>query len=85
MVSAINAVKQIKNRENHKISFSDKTMIGALAKYISTPNDNFQPMNANYAILPKLEDTIKDKKLKNTKLSDIALKYLKKDIKTIDI
>ncbi len=84
LIAGLNAVQQIK-KENKKILFSDKTMIGALAKYISTQNDDFQPMNANYGILPKLEDNIKDKKLRYTELSDRALKYLKKDIKTIDI
>ena len=46
-------------------------MIGALAQYISTPNEKFQPMNANYGILPELEGKkISDKKLKYGKLSD---------------
>ena len=39
-------------------------MIGALAKYISTENQNFQPMNANFGILPELPEKIKDKKLR---------------------
>jgi methylenetetrahydrofolate--tRNA-(uracil-5-)-methyltransferase len=28
------------------------TMLGALMEYVHTPNDNFQPMNANFGILP---------------------------------
>ena len=51
MVSAINAVNQIKGKEE-KIIFSENTVIGALSKYISTPNERFQPMNANFGILP---------------------------------
>ena len=51
-------------------------MIGALAKYISTANDKFQPMNANFGILPELGEKIKDKKLKYQKLADRAEKYL---------
>ena len=54
MVSAINAVNQIKGKEE-KIIFSENTVIGALSKYISTPNERFQPMNANFGILPELE------------------------------
>ena len=53
LVAGINAVKQLKQEE--KIEFSEYTMIGALAQYISTPNEKFQPMNANYGILPELE------------------------------
>ena len=51
-------------------------MIGALSKYISTPNERFQPMNANFGILPTLEEKIKDKKLKYQRLSERALKLL---------
>ncbi len=61
-----------------KTVFSEKTMIGALAKYISTPNTDFQPMNANYGILPELDEVIKDKKMRYTKLSDRAISNIKK-------
>ena len=75
MVSALNAVAQIKNES--KIEFSDLTMIGALAKYISTPNDKFQPMNANFGIVPELPQKIKDKKIKYGMLADRAIENLK--------
>ena len=69
LVAGINAVKQL--RQEEKVEFSEYTMIGALAQYISTPNEKFQPMNANYGILPELEGKkISDKKLKYGKLSD---------------
>lgn len=75
LVSGINAVKQLKQEE--KIEFSEYTMIGALAQYISTSNEKFQPMNANYGILPELDGKkISDKKLKYGKLSDRALEKL---------
>lgn len=41
--------------------FPKETMIGALTDYIVTPNANFQPMNANFGILPPLDEKIKDK------------------------
>ena len=75
LVAGINAVKQL--RQEEKVEFSEYTMIGALAQYISTPNEKFQPMNANYGILPELEGKkISDKKLKYGKLSDRALEKL---------
>lgn len=75
LVAGINAVKQL--RQEEKIEFSEYTMIGALAQYISTPNEKFQPMNANYGILPELDGKkISDKKLKYGKLSDRALEKL---------
>ena len=90
LISALNAVeifkqenkklndKNDKDKTNlKKIIFPEKTMIGALAKYISTTNKNFQPMNANFGILPELGERIKDKKLKYQKLADRALECLK--------
>lgn len=75
MVSALNAVSQIKNES--KIEFSNLSMIGALAKYISTANDKFQPMNANFGIVPELPKRIKDKKIKYGMLADRAIENLK--------
>lgn len=71
LVAGINASLQFKN-ENKK-TFDEKTMIGALAKYISTENKKFQPMNANYGILPSLDVKIKDKKERYKQLSDRSL------------
>lgn len=77
MVSALNAVAQIKNES--RIEFSNLSMIGALAKYISTANDKFQPMNANFGIVPELPKRIKDKKIKYGMLADRAIENLKID------
>lgn len=75
LVAGINAVRKLEKKE--KAEFSEYTMIGALANYISTPNDKFQPMNANFGILPELEGKrISDKKLKYGKLSDRAIENL---------
>ncbi|MBQ9658151.1 MAG: methylenetetrahydrofolate--tRNA-(uracil(54)-C(5))-methyltransferase (FADH(2)-oxidizing) TrmFO [Clostridia bacterium] len=74
MVAGINASQMLQEKE--KITFNEKTMIGALAKYISTPNEKFQPMNANFGILPELDRKIKDKKLKYATLADRALENL---------
>ena len=72
MVASLNAIAKFKNEE--KKIFSEKTVIGALAKYVSTENENFQPMNANFGILPELNERIKDKRLRYEKLAEISLK-----------
>ena len=86
LVAGINAVVQFekcKNEEEvlvqnkNKVIFSEFTVIGALAKYISTPNSNFQPMNANFGILPELEGKkIKDKKERYKKMAERSLETL---------
>lgn len=63
--------------KDYKIIFSELTMIGALSKYISTENTKFQPMNANFGILPPLEEKIRDKKLRYAKLADRAISKIK--------
>jgi len=60
-----------------EIIFDKRTMIGALANYISTENAKFQPMNANFGILPSLDKKVKDKMERYEKMSEIALSYLK--------
>ena len=70
LVAGLNAVNQLENKD--KKIFDKYTMIGALAKYISTENKKFQPMNANFGILPSLEEKIKDKKIKYQKLANRA-------------
>ena len=75
LVAGINAAKMFKKQE--KITFDFETVIGALAKYISTENENFEPMNANFGILPPLEITIKEKKVKYEKLAERALNKIK--------
>lgn len=79
MVASLNAIEKYKLC-NNKIIFPEDTMVGALAKYISTSSNNFQPMNANFGILPELPEKIKDKKIKYGKLADKAIESLKSTI-----
>ena len=71
MVSALNAIAKFKNMES--VIFPNTSIIGALARYISTENDRFQPMNANFGIVPELDEKIKDKKLKYQKMAERSL------------
>ena len=75
LASGINAANKLNGIE--KVIFPEETIIGALSKYISTPNEKFQPMNANFGIVPELPERIKDKKVKYSKLADIAISKLK--------
>ena len=84
MVAALNAIKDFENKDeqhlSHRIIFPEDTIIGSLTKYISTPNSKFQPMNANFGILPKLDEKIKDKKERYKTLADRAIEELKNSI-----
>lgn len=66
-----------KNHDKAFATFSEFTVIGALAKYVSTPNEKFQPMNANFGILPELEGKrIRDKKERYLQLAKRSLESL---------
>ena len=54
------------------------TIIGAVVNYLTTASAvNFQPMNANFGILPPLDEKIKDKALKKLAYSNRAINDLK--------
>ena len=74
LVAGINLANQILEKE--ELILPKETVIGALADYISTEKENFQPMNANFGILPQLPEKIKDKKLKYLKLAEISLEKI---------
>lgn len=76
LVAGLNATCDF-GKKGQKYCFSEYTVIGALAKYISTPNNKFQPMNANFGILPELEGKkIKDKKERYQRLARRSLENL---------
>lgn len=56
----------------------ETTMLGSLSRYISDETvENFQPMGANFGVIPPLEEKIRDKAARYTALSDRAMKDLR--------
>ena len=76
IMAGINAV--CRAEEKQPFVLSENTMIGALTLYISDSSvKDFQPMGANFGILPPIEPKIKDKKQRYKALSDRAINDLK--------
>jgi methylenetetrahydrofolate--tRNA-(uracil-5-)-methyltransferase len=76
IVAGINAVRQLHCEE--PIVFPKQTMMGSLADYISSPETpTFQPMNANFGILPKPEQKIRNKKDRQKTQVEHALAAIK--------
>lgn len=81
LMAGINAVRRFRGEDT--VVLPETTMIGALSRYISSSvTADFQPMGANFGVLPAIEPKIKDKKLRYTALSDRALEDLENYRKT---
>lgn len=75
IMAGINAVRRADGKE--PLRLEDKTMIGALSDYISDESvKNFQPMGANFGILPPIEPKIRDKKERYAAMAKRALDSL---------
>ena len=59
-VAGLNAARKLLGRQ--PLVFPDVTAIGSLARYISTPNRHFQPMNVTFGLMPPINQRIRDKK-----------------------
>jgi methylenetetrahydrofolate--tRNA-(uracil-5-)-methyltransferase len=71
----LNLARKIKGEK--PLILPRETMMGALAAYISdTGFSEFQPMGANFGILPPLDERIKDKKLRYEALAKRSLEKL---------
>lgn len=76
ILAGINAVRHIRGEQ--PLVLPETTMMGALSHYISDESvTNFQPMGANFGVLPPIEPKIRDKKLRYQALSERALGELK--------
>ena len=82
ILAGINAVKLLKNEE--LIVFPRETALGSLLDYITTPlpKGDFQPMNMNFGLLPKLNIRIKSKQERYEKVAEIALNSMKAFLET---
>lgn len=70
-----NAVRRLRGQET--VVLPDTTMTGALSRYISGyTGKDFQPMGANFGILPPLGEQIRDKRERYGRLAQRALEAL---------
>lgn len=79
LLAGINMAKFLNNEQ--LLELPNETMLGALTHYITNPeNDNFQPINSNWGIVPPVElpkKERKNKKLKGQLMSERAIETLK--------
>jgi len=80
ILAGMNAVRRLNGKE--PFILTNLTMIGALSDYIAhSTMDYFQPMGANFGILPSLETPIRDKKERYAALAGRGLQSLEESLK----
>lgn len=76
IMAGINMARHLKKKET--LVLPETSMIGALQRYISDESvKNFQPMGANFGVLPPIEPKIRDKQERYAALSARGLEDLK--------
>ena len=76
IIAGINAVNKFYKKK--PIILPKISMIGALLSYITDETvQNFQPMGANFGVLPTLDTQIKDKRERYAALANRSLEYFK--------
>lgn len=77
IMAGINMAMRLENKE--PMILPETTMIGALSRYISDPSvTRFQPMGANFGVLPAIEPKIRDKKERYSALAKRGLEDLER-------
>ena len=76
LICGINAARLVQGLDT--VTLPATTMIGALSRYISDPYvSDFQPMGANFGILPELQNRPRDKAERGQAYADRAIADLK--------
>lgn len=87
LIAGINAARLAKGQE--PVTLPLETMLGSLAHYVTAADPkHFQPMNANFGLLPPLEMRIRDKDARKEAQSQRALERLeawKKELELVTV
>lgn len=60
-----------------QVELPKESVLGSLLNYITTENENFEPMNANFAIIPPLDFIVKDKVERKRLMAERSLEKIK--------
>lgn len=84
IMAGINVVKKLRGKES--LTLPKETMIGSLCNYISDKwVKDFQPMGANFGILPPIEPHIRDKKERHSAFAKRSIELVSNIIKDLNI
>lgn len=76
LIAALNIYAEAMGEE--EIVFPATTICGQLQRHVSTDNENYQPMNANFGILPPAGEKIRDKKMRKVAYFNRGIQDMKR-------
>lgn len=76
LIAALNIYAEETGEE--EIVFPATTICGQLQRHVSTDNENYQPMNANFGILPPAGEKIRDKKMRKVAYFNRGIQDMKR-------
>ncbi len=74
LLAGVHLLRRIKGLDY--LAVPETTVMGALTKYITTKNQDFQPMNANFGILPPLNCIIRDKAERKKQMAERSIETI---------
>lgn len=84
IMAGLNAARYLLGKE--PLVLPNTTVTGALARYISDETvTNFQPMGANFGMLPPLPEKIRDKSERYTAIAERGMRDLKEYLKSLGL
>jgi methylenetetrahydrofolate--tRNA-(uracil-5-)-methyltransferase len=79
-VAGLNAARLV--RDQDLLVFPPTTMVGALCRYVTTPQKDFQPMKANFGLLPPLARRVRKKRMRHQGYAERSVHDLEQFLQT---
>ncbi len=83
MIAAINLDLTLRGKEG--LVMPKESIIGTLQRHVATENCDYEPMNANFGILPGLENPKRDKKERKLQYTQRSLELIDKYLESLDL
>jgi methylenetetrahydrofolate--tRNA-(uracil-5-)-methyltransferase len=80
-VAGLNAARLVRGEE--PVAPPQTTMIGALCRYVTTQQSNFQPMKANFGLFPPLAQRVRKKRLRHQAYAERSAQDLQLFLKRV--
>ena len=74
LVAGLSLARSLRGEE--PVDFTRLTAIGAMAHYISTPNSDFQPMNANFGLIDSLDKRVRNKQERYAQVAERSINMI---------